>query len=112
MRPWQVTCDFIEDAVWLSSLVVQLSALLCIAGGTSPLTCSGVMQIWVVIGAPPMPGMLMPRDFIIAMASGGICGMFAICMVVEIFQSPGLPWPAKAVAGMRTAAVTINLIAV
>jgi hypothetical protein len=54
----------------------------------------------------------MPRDFIIAIASGGICGMFAICMVEVMFHSPGLPCPAKAVAGTRTTAAAINPVAI
>jgi len=56
-----------------------------------------------------MPGMLMPRAFIIAMASGGICGMLAICMVEEMVHKPGLPCAARAAAGARTRTVTITL---
>jgi hypothetical protein len=66
------------------------------------------MQIWVTIGAP-MPGMLMPRDFIIAKASGGrsrIWGMSGMSMVVEIFHNPALPRAAKAAAGASTIAAT------
>src|SRR5438128_75923 len=66
------------------------------------------MQIWVTMGAPPMPGMLMPRDFIIAMASGGICGMFGISMLVEMFHRPGLPCAAQAAAGASRMVVAIN----
>ena len=32
----------------------------------------------------------MPRDFIIAMASGGMCGMFAMSMVEVMVHRPGL----------------------
>jgi hypothetical protein len=56
-----------------------------------------------------MPGIFMPRAFIIAMASGGICGMLAICMVEEMVHRPGLPCAAQAAAGARTIAVTITL---
>ena len=49
-----------------------------------------------------MPGIFMPRAFIIAMASGGIWGMFAISMVVVTFHRPGLPCGAASTdAGAR-----------
>jgi hypothetical protein len=68
------------------------------------------MQICVVMG-PPMPGIFIPRDFIIAMASGGIFGMLAISMLDVTFHSPALPCPAKAAAGARMTAAAINPLA-
>jgi hypothetical protein len=50
----------------------------------------------------------MPRAFIIAMASGGIWGMFAICMVELTVHRPGLPWAAHAAAGARITAEAIK----
>src|SRR5438874_10582545 len=55
-----------------------------------------------------MPGIFMPRDFIIAMASGGICGLSAISMVEEMFHRPAFPCAAKAAAGARTMTAAIN----
>jgi hypothetical protein len=43
----------------------------------------------------------MPRCFIIAIASGGICGMLDISMLVVTVQSPALPCAARAATGTR-----------
>src|ERR1039457_2734885 len=49
----------------------------------------------------------MPIARICAIASGGICGMFAMVMLVETFQSPAFPCSAKAAKGMAAVVSTI-----
>src|SRR5579863_4914972 len=104
MRPLQTVSADIDDDVWLITWVWQSSSWLPLCGGTLASTSAWVMQIWVVIGA--MPGMLMPRCCIIAMASGGICGMLAIFMLVVMVHSPALPCPARATPGDTSSSAT------
>src|SRR5256885_11825895 len=107
-RPWQVIwlCMALDEE--LSSLVSQLTSSLRVAGGLSAVTCSWVMHIWLVKG---WPGMGMPLAFIIAMASGGmsgIFGMFGVSMVEVTVHRPALPWAAMAATGIRIRAVPIR----
>src|SRR4051812_3735985 len=67
------------------------------------------MHIWVVKG---WPGMGMPRAFIIAMASGGMAGIFGmlgISMVEVTDHRPTLPCAAIAATGARIKAVPIRV---
>src|SRR3954468_4393418 len=89
----------------LITLVSQLTSSLRTDGGLSAFTWSWVMHIWVVKGAP---GIGIPRAFIIAIASGGICGMPFISMVEVTVHRPALPCAAKAMLGARINALPIR----
>src|ERR1700722_10123277 len=107
MRPWQVIWASIRPGDWFSTLVSQLSSRLLIAGGLSAFTCSWVKHMWVVEGWPEL-GIGRWRAFIIASASGGICGALDICMVEVMVHSPGRPCAAKAATGTSTRLAAIR----
>src|SRR5688572_3192008 len=97
IRPLQVVCAFMDDAVWLMIFVVQPVAPWSICGGLLESTSAWLMhswplEVWAV-------GAFMPMAFICAIASGGMA--IAMLVVVTVFQRPALPWPANAAPGAR-----------